>query len=183
MSSITSRFNFGGEVPFSVYLEYAGEDTSTNKNYRLGNVALSAGLFFPVVTESLDLTYEFSDWQNGWYVNRIYGNGYTNDGSVIGHWAANERLFGDAVGAQIHTLKANWDLGSRSLLKATYRTIKNEEYSRRNDSTSRFEFVRGHELQLRYSFQLEQYFTGVDLYVGRTTLDDEFINIGAFLEW
>jgi len=176
IASVTSRFNYTGKFPFSVYMEYAGEDTSKNSNYRLGNVALSLGLFFPLVTENIDVTYEFSDWQNGWYVNGIYANGYTNEGSVIGHWGGNERVFGDAVGAQAHMLAVNWDIGAGSLLHATYRTLDNEVYSR-------FDYVRSHELQVRYSYPFRQFFTGIDLYVGRTTLDDDFVQVGAFLRW
>jgi len=176
LGSISSRFNYPGRVPFSIYMEYAGEDTSKNSKFRLGNAALSLGLFFPLVTKNLDLTYEFSDWQNAWYVNGIYANGYTNEGSIIGHWGANERVFGDAVGAQAHTLKINWDVGARSLIHATYRTLDNENYSSVN-------YVRSHELQMRYSYRLPELITGVDLYFGRTTLDDDFVNVGAFVRW
>lgn len=176
LASITSRFNFTGRIPFSVYMEYAGEDTSANSSFRLGNAAISLGLFFPLVTENIDLTYEFSEWQNGWYVNTIYANGYTNEGSVIGHWAGNEREFGDEVGATVHTLMVNWDVGARSLVQATYRTVENEDYSS-------VDYVRGHQLQLRYSYQLSAFTTGLDLYFGRTTLDDDFVNAGAFLRW
>jgi hypothetical protein len=43
--------------------------------------------------------------------------------------------------------------------------------------------VRSHELQMRYSYQLPALITGVDLYFGRTTLDDDFVNVGAFVRW
>ena len=176
VASITSRFNFTGKVPFSVYTEYAGEDTKNSSKYQLGNAALSLGLFFPQVTENFDLTYELTEWQNGWYVNHNYENGFTNEGSVIGHWGANEREFGDAVGAQVHTLMINWDAGARSLIHATYRTVDNEDYSS-------VDYVRSHELQLRYSYQFPNFFTGMDLYFGRTTLNDDFVNVGAFVRW
>jgi len=40
VASLTSRFVFPGPVPFAVYFEYAGEDTSTLSNLRLGNTSL-----------------------------------------------------------------------------------------------------------------------------------------------
>ncbi len=58
VASVTSSFLFPGRVPFSVYFEYAGEDTSTSKNYLLGNAALSAGIHFPRLWRRFDLTYE-----------------------------------------------------------------------------------------------------------------------------
>ncbi len=176
IASVTTRFNFPGRFPFSIYMEYAGEDTSRSSRFRLGNTALSLGLFIPRLTENIDFTYEVSDWQNAWYVNSIYTNGYTNEGSVIGHWAGNERTFGDAVGAQIHILKLNWNIRDGHLVQTTYRTIKNEDYSSSN-------YVRSHEFQVRYSFGFRQFVTGIDLYAGRTTLDDNFLQAGAFLQW
>jgi hypothetical protein len=176
IASVTSRFNFTGRVPFSVYMEYAGEDTKNSEKYQLGNAALSLGVFFPRVTKNIDLTYELTEWQNGWYVNAIYANGYTNEGSIIGHWGANERVFGDAVGAQTHALKINWDVGARSLIHATYRTVDNENYSS-------VDYVRSHELQARYTYRFPEFMTGMDLYFGRTTLDDNFVNVGAFVRW
>lgn len=176
LASITSRFDFTGEFPFSIYMEYAGEDTSSSENFRLGNAALSVGLFLPQLTSTIDLTYEFSEFQNGWYVNAIYANGFTNDGSVIGHWAGNERVFGDAVGTQVHTLMVNWEFAAGNLIHGTYRTIDNA-------NTSAVDYVRGHEILLRYSRGIFDLIGGLEVYAGRTTLDDDFATIGAFLRW
>ena len=70
-ASFTSSFLFTGPVPFAVYAEYAGEDTSRGRNYLLGNSALSWGIHFPRLGERFDLTLEASEWQNGWYVHTI----------------------------------------------------------------------------------------------------------------
>ena len=69
------------------------------------------GINFPRLWRRLDLTYEASEWQNGWYVHGIYLDGLTQDGDVLGHWGADERVFEDAVGAQTHMLA--W-VGSRA---------------------------------------------------------------------
>ena len=62
-------------MPFAVYAEYAGEDTSHGKNYLLGNSALSIGIHFPRLWQHFDLTLEASELQNAWYVNVIYRTG------------------------------------------------------------------------------------------------------------
>jgi hypothetical protein len=46
-ASITSTFLFPGKVPFAVYAEYAGEDTSHGRSYLLRNSALTVGIHFP----------------------------------------------------------------------------------------------------------------------------------------
>jgi hypothetical protein len=176
IASITSRFDFTGRIPFSIYLEYAGEDTSSSKAFRLGNSALSVGLFVPQVTRDLDLTYEFSDFQNGWYVNTIYANGYTNDGSVMGHWAGNERVFGDAVATQTHTIRVNWELSPGNLIHGTFRAIENSEFSQPD-------YVRGYEVLLRYSRAISSFIGGAEIYSGRTTRDETFTTFGIFLRW
>lgn len=176
IASAISRFDFTGRVPFSIYMEYAGEDTSSSEFFRLGNTALSVGLFVPQVTRNLDLTYEFSDFQNGWYVNSIYANGYTNDGSVMGHWAGNERVFGDAVPTQTHTLILNWEFAPGNLAHATLRTIDNTSFS----GTS---YVRGYEVLLRYSRAVSSFIAGAEIYSGRTTRDTTFTTFGVFLRW
>jgi hypothetical protein len=176
IASITSRFDFTGRIPFSVYMEYAGEDTSNSKAFRLGNSSLSLGLFVPQLTRNIDLTYEFSDFQNGWYVNAIYANGYTNDGSVMGHWAGNERVFGDAVPTQTHTLIANWEFAPGNLLHGTLRTID-------NTNLTGTEYVRGYEVLLRYSRAIASFIGGAEIYSGRTTRDETFTTFGVFLRW
>ena len=97
VAAITSQFIFPGRMPFSVYFEYGGEDTSSGRNYLLGNSSLSAGINFPRLGNAFDFTFEASEWQNGWYVHQVYGDGLTNYGHVIGHWGGDERQFGDAV--------------------------------------------------------------------------------------
>jgi hypothetical protein len=124
----------------------------------------------------LDFSWEITDWVNGWYVNQIYANGYTNEGSIIGHWAGEQRVFKDAIGAQTNTLMMNWNFASRSLIHATYRTVANEE-------STQFDYIRSHELQLRYSYDFGDVVSGIDMYAGRTTQDEKFSQVGAFLRW
>ena len=143
-AALTSQFVFPTAQPFAVYFQYAGEDGSRKEGWRLGNAALSAGLDLPRLWNRFDLTYEVTEWQNGWYVHHIYPAGQSNDGHVIGHWGGDDRVRGDGVGAQSHSLRVGWmpPFGGRAELR--YRTLQNEDYSA-------FDYEREHELSLRYS--------------------------------
>ena len=83
-ASWTSSFLYPGRVPFVVYAEYAGEDTSRSRNYLLGNSALSIGVHFPRLFERFDLLVETSEWQNTWYTHGVYTWGMTTDRFVDG---------------------------------------------------------------------------------------------------
>ncbi len=72
LAAVTSQFVLGDPIPMTVYFEYAGEDTSTLSNFRLGNSALSAGIVLPKLGERFAATFEITEWQNGWYVHHIY---------------------------------------------------------------------------------------------------------------
>ena len=108
-ASYVSRFIFPGKTPFAVYFQYAGEDNSDGGSYLLGNAALSVGIDFPRIWHHFDLTYEISEWQNIWYVHNIFLDGMTNDGLVLGNWGADQRLFGDGVGARSQMLRIGWE--------------------------------------------------------------------------
>ncbi len=129
VAALTSRFLFPGTHPFAVYFEYAGEDTSTLSNLRLGNAALSVGVDFPMLTPNLALTIEASEWQNGWYVHGIYQDGLRNDGRVIGHWGGDWRELNDGVGARSWMARVGWRPKSGGLLEGTYRSLDNELYT------------------------------------------------------
>ena len=177
LASITSSFVMPTEVPFAVYFEYAGEDTSTNSDVRLGNVALSGGIHFPKLGGNLDLTLEVSEWQNGWYVNHIYGDGLTNEGNVLGHWGGDRRVPGDGVGAMSVMTRLGWQLQRGGSLEATYRTLDNEDYTTP-------EYERAHSLDLRYSHPWNDglYFGG-EMNVGRDVFGENYSRLSAFIRF
>ncbi|HEX7081023.1 MAG TPA: capsule assembly Wzi family protein [Gammaproteobacteria bacterium] len=179
VASITSSFVMPTDVPFSVYFEYAGEDTSTNSNARLGNVGLSAGIRFPSLGRRghLDLTLEASEWQNGWYVHHIYRDGLTNEGNVIGHWGADWRVAGDGVGGRALMTRIGWQLAGGGLMEATYRTLANEEYTAP-------EYDRAHLLDLRYSRRWrDEFHVGGEVIAGRDVFGESFSRVGAFIRF
>ena len=177
LASITSSFVMPTDVPFSVYFEYAGEDTSTNNDLRLGNVALSAGLHFPRLGGNLDLTIEVSERQNGWYTNHIYGDGLRNEGNVLGHWGGDWRETGDAVGGRSLMTRIGWQLKRGGSVEATYRTLANEDYTSPD-------YQRAHSLDVRYSHRLtNDFLAGGELNLGRDVFGENYSRISAFLRF
>lgn len=174
VASITSRFIFPGSTPFSVYLEYGGEDTSRGRNYLLGNSALSAGIEFPRLWKRWTLTYEASEWQNAWYVNSIYGDGLTNHGHVLGHWGGDERVFGDGVGAQSHMVKVGWHPSFGGDFELQYRTLANESYSA-------YDYERAHDVTLRYTRPFGAVDIGGEAFAGKDVFGDNFSRVGLFV--
>ena len=85
IASITQQFNFSVyDFPITFNYEYAGEDTKEHKNYQLGNIAQSFGLFLPYLGQHTSLNAEYTKFHTHWYVHHIYGDGYTNKGNVMG---------------------------------------------------------------------------------------------------
>lgn len=175
-ASFTSRFMYPGEVPFSVYFEYAGEDTSYASNTRLGNVGVSLGINFPKIHSDYDLTVEMSEWQNGWYEHFIYVDGLKNEGVVIGHWGANQREVPDEVGAQSLMVKVGWQPDIGGLAVARYRTLKNEDYTPP-------EYERGQEFSLSYSLPWREYIVGAELLLGNDALGQDYHLLSAHIRF
>jgi hypothetical protein len=169
----TSRMLIPGRVPFAVYFEYAGEDASYSGNYRLGNAALSAGIDFPMLWNGLDLTYEFSEWQNGWYVHGVYQDGLINKGRSIGHWFGDARLLHDSVGGQSHMLRVGWQARYGGQAEVRYRTIDNETYTGTD-------YSRAQELSLRYSHPWRSVLLGGEATAGRDVFGENYSRLAAF---
>lgn len=173
VAALTSRFFFPGPTPFSVYFEYAGEDSSYAGNYRLGNASLSVGLALPQVWQRFDLTYEASEWQKGWYVHGVYQDGLTVDGHVLGHWGADARQLGDGVGAQSHMLLLGWEPNFGGLLQLRARTLQNESYGD-------VPYERAYDLTLSYSRALGGFTVGAEAMSGRDVFGENFTRLAGF---
>jgi len=128
-ASISTQLTVPGVQPMSIYMEYAAEDTFHSESYRFGNGALSAGIYLPRLTPNLQLRYEFSGWEDSWYVNHLYPDGLTNKGFVLGNWGADWRRSGDFVGGQSHLLALDWDSDTDARYSVRYRTVQNSSYT------------------------------------------------------
>ncbi len=128
-ASYVSRFIVPAKTPFAVYFQYAGENTVDGGSYLLGEASLTAGIDFPRIWHHFDLTYEISEWQNGWYVNNPFLDGMVNDGLVTGNWGGDQRLFGDGVGARSQMLRIGWTPPFGGYLEERLRLLQNQSYS------------------------------------------------------
>jgi hypothetical protein len=175
IASLSSQFLVGDPIPMAVYFEYAGEDTSTLSNLRLGNTALSLGIAFPKLGEKFSATFELTEWQNGWYVHHIYQDGLRNDGRVIGHWGGDWRTLGDGVGARSLFARVGWD-ASFGTVEASYRQLDNEAYTGGNYETAQ-------QIDARFSRPWQQLFVGAELTVGQDVFGESYSRLGAFLRF
>ncbi|MBS0418950.1 MAG: hypothetical protein JSR66_14650 [Proteobacteria bacterium] len=175
-ASFTSSLLFPGRVPFSVYFEYAGEDTSRGKPYLLGNSSLSAGIHFPHLWRRFDLTLEATEWQNAWYVHSVYLDGMTNYGRVVGNWFGDQRLFRDSVGGRSATVQLGYEPPFGGLFQLRYRMLQNEQYS--NEHYQNF-----HDASLVYSRPFRGVVVGGELEGGRDVFGGSFSRIGGFIRY
>ncbi|HZO21722.1 MAG TPA: capsule assembly Wzi family protein, partial [Steroidobacteraceae bacterium] len=176
-ASITSSLLFPGKIPFSVYFEYAGEDTSRGRDYLLGNSSLSAGIHFPSLWKHFDLTLEASEWQNAWYVHTVYLDGMTNYGLVTGNWFGDQRVFGDGVGGHSSMVALGWEPPFGGLVQLRYRTLQNQEYGSFEDY-QRYQFV-----SLGYSRPLLGLVVGGELDEGRDVFGEKFTRLAGFVRY
>lgn len=176
LASLTSQFTVGKPLPLAIYFEYAGEDTSTLSNLRLGNAALSAGIAFPQLGRRFSATFELTEWQNGWYVHHIYADGLRHEDHVLGHWGGDWRILNDGVGAQSAFARMNVEQFLGGELEASYRQLDNEDYSGGNYETAR-------QIDARYSRPWGQVFVGGEVTAGRDVFGESYSRVGAFIRF
>lgn len=167
----TSRFIYPGRKPLVISLEYAGEDTSHSTSGRLGNAALSVGIYAPRLWRDVDVTYEISEWQNGWGSHHIYQDGMTNEGRSLGHWGLDRRAAGSDGGAQSQMLRLGWTTASGGSVDLQFRTLKNAAYSADDQ--------RMNELGARYSWPVRHLMLGGELLLGRDVSGDNYVRVAA----
>jgi hypothetical protein len=187
-ASYVSRFIFPGKTPFAVYFQYAGEDNSDGGSYLLGNAALSGGIDFPRIWRHFDLTYEVSEWQNLWYVHNIFLDGTTNNGIVEGNWGAQERVFGDGVGARSQMLRLGWEPPFGGYLEEQVRTLVNQNYyggdSRSYSPTpGAFPYHHYYDFMVRYSRPWDGVTVGGEIYAGRDVFGQTFSRVSGFVRY
>jgi len=175
-ASFTSSFLFPGPIPFAVYAEYAGEDTSHGRNYLLGNSALSWGIHFPSLARRFDLTLEASEWQNAWYVHPIWQDGMTNDGLVVSNWFGDERKYGDGVGGRSGMARLRWDAWFGGQAELRYRTLENQVYGE-------IPYHRFHEFTVGYSRPWRGIIVGGEFDSGTDVFGGSFSRLAGFVRY
>jgi hypothetical protein len=188
-ASYISRFIVPGTVPFSVYFQYAGENSEDGGSELLGNSALSAGIDFPHLGPYLDLTYEYSEWQNTWYTHFIYLDGMTNDQIVLGNWGASERIFNQGVGAREQMLRAGWSPPFGGYLEEQVRVVANQTYADAGEQrnyiagTPAYPYHHYRDFTLRYSRPLNDMTVGGELLAGKDEFGRSFSRLAAFVRY
>jgi Capsule assembly protein Wzi len=188
-ASYVSRFIFPGKTPFAVYFQYAGEDNSNGGSYLLGNAALSAGIDFPRIWHHFDMTYEVSEWQNIWYVHNIFLDGMTNDGLVLGNWGADQRRFGDGVGARSQMLRIGWEPPFGGYLEERVRTVANENYYGGDlrqffpGEPAAYPYHHYYDLSVRYSRPWNDLTVGGEVLAGRDVFGKSFSRLSGFVRY
>ncbi len=175
-ASLISSFLFPGRVPFAVYAEYAGEDTSHGRNYLLGNSALSWGIHFPRLASRFDLTLEATEWQNSWYTHPIWQDGMTNDGLVVSNWFGDERLFNDPVGGRSAMAQLIWDASFGGQVQLRYRMLENQVYGQ-------IPYQRFHQITVGYSRPWRGMVVGAQLDSGSDVFGRSFGRLAGFVRY
>lgn len=175
-ASVTSQFIFPAKVPFTVYAEYAGEDTSRGRWYLLGNTAESIGIHFPRLFNRFEFTYEITDFQNLWYVHTIYRDGLVNYGLVTGNWFGDDRKFGDGVGGQTNMVRVGWEPSFGGVLSTRYRTLSNATYSG-------VEYFHAHELTFEYARPWRGSTVGGAIDFGRDVFGQHYERLSGFMRF
>jgi hypothetical protein len=176
LASLTSQLIVGEPIPLAIYFEYAGEDTSTLSNLRLGNSALSAGVAFPKLGERVSATFELTEWQNGWYVHHIYADGLRHEGHVLGHWGGDWRTLNDGVGARSAFARVNIDRAFGGSIEASYRQLDNEDYTGGNYETAQ-------QFDARFSRPWGEVLVGGEITVGSDVFGESYSRVGAFIRF
>jgi len=188
-ASYVSRFIYPGATPFAVYFQYAGEDTSDGGSYLLGNAALTAGIDFPRLWHHFDLTYEYSEWQNNWYVHYIYLDGMTSNGLVLGNWGADQRRFGDGLGARSQMLRIGWEPPFGGYLQERVRVLTNQNYyggdirQYNPGEPPAYPYHRYYDFSLMYTRPWHGLTLGGEALTGRDVFGGSFTRLSGFVRY
>lgn len=176
-ASISNKFDLNWfDMPFSLYYEYAGEDTNNYTNYQLSNLANSFGVFFPYLNETMSLNIEFTTFQKAWYTHHIYGEGYSNDEVKMGHWWGSMKDPKDGIGGESGSVRFDWQNSNNSQVSMLYRTA--------NFNNSSFaDYQQAHEIELKYTTVMESGFLGLTLYLGKNNYGEDFIQTSLSYHW
>jgi len=185
-ASYITRFIVPAKTPFAVYFQYGGEETVDGGSYLLGQTSMTAGIDFPRIWHHFDLTYEFSEWQNGWYINNPFLDGMVNDGLVTGNWGGDQRSFGDGVGARSQMVRIGWTPEFGGYLEEKLRVLQNQSYAY---VVSPFLFPappsykRYYDFTVRYTHPWNGLTVGGEIDAGRDVFGRSFSRIAGFVRY
>ena len=148
-----------------------------------------SGIDFPRIWHHFDLTYEVSEWQNQWYVHYIFLDGTTNDGIVQGNWGAQERNFGDGLGARSQMLRIGWEPPFGGYLQERVRTVVNQNYYGGDErvfnpgAPPAFPYHHYYDFTLTYSRPWNGVTVGGEVLAGRDVYGESFSRLSGFVRY
>jgi hypothetical protein len=185
-ASYVSRFIVPAKNPFAVYFQYGGENTLDGGSELLGEAGLTAGIDFPRIWHHFDLTYEISEWQQGWYVNTVFLDGMVNNGLVTGNWGGDQRSFGDGVGARSQMLRIGWTPPFGGYLEERVRLLANQTYPyvvAPGNFGPPPPYFHYYDFTVRYSRPWKDLTLGGEVDAGRDVFGKTFSRISGFVRY
>ena len=179
-ASVSSKLDFTWG---SVYLEIAGEDTANYNAYQLGNKAWSVGLFLPYLTGNSSLLAELQYIEDGWYTHHIYTEGYRNNLHSMGHWWGDEKAIDDSIGAQIVTLRYNYELNDKYHFETKIKYIHNDPDAGSEGIFDRYDYSKGKEVEVNFYQITESSQLRYQLYLGSDTFGEGFTRLSVKYSW
>ena len=175
-TAISAKWNYGIEVPVSLYAEFARFD-SDNINGRddSGN-AISLGVYLPVLFENMSLRYEVTNRDEGWYGSSFYNNDIRHKQHIPGHWGADELRIGMTPGATSHHMLFDWELVDDQLFALI---LRQQSF----DDMPGQDFENAVQIKARYSFVTQYGFIGIEGTYGKDAFGDNYNRINAFYRW
>jgi hypothetical protein len=187
-ASYVTRFVSPTRVPFAMYFQYAGENTELGGAFLLGSPMMSGGIDFPRVFKHFDVTYEISEWSNQWYVHFVFLHGMSQDQLVLGAWGADQRNFGDAVGARSQMLRVGWSPPFGGYLEEKVRLLTNQNYfggdSREYDPNDRaYPYHHYLDASVRYTRPWNGLTVGGEAEGGHDVFGKNFARLSGFVRY
>ena len=183
-ASLVSQFIVPARIPFSLYMEYSGNDTSDGKNFLFGKPDLSVGIHIPRLGP-FDITFENQRWAPTWYSHGVllglqtgYLDGITNYMRSIGNWFGDQRgSINDAVGGQSDMLRVGWEPSFGGLMELTGRVLVNDSLY----VNGLFSYHHEYMGSLSYSYPLHGYVVGGQIDAGQDVLGQHYARLQGFL--
>jgi hypothetical protein len=163
------------DIPFSILVEYGGEDTK-DFSYGLGNIGKTYGVFFPYINNDLSLYAEYSKFHTAWYVHHLYDEGYSNDGTVMGHWWGNNKELQDGSPGNASLIRINWDISSKYHLQTKLKSAA-------INSSEKNKYSRSKEVELSLTQVYKTGFINYSLMAGSDIYGESFYRATIGYSW
>lgn len=182
-TAVSAKWNYGIEIPVSVYAEFARFDSDDfNAREDSGN-AVSLGIFLPVLFEAMSFRYEVTDRDEGWYESSFYPGGIRHKQHIPGHWGADELLPGISPGTTSHHVLFDWELVDDQLLNIRIAQQSFDDVPASALPNGLVELENTFQIRTRYSFVTRYGFMGVEGTFGQDMFGENYSRLSGFYRW